>query len=50
MTMAFEDDMIDAGFNDAEDYLEYLMDDGDRRMQRLMEEEDRWRNEEDWEE
>ena len=53
MTMAFEDDMIDAGFNDAEDYLEYLMDDGDRRMQRLIDEEDRWHydeNYESWEE
>ena len=47
MTMAFEDDMIDAGFNNAEDYLEYLMDEGDRVMQRLIDEEDRMR---DWEE
>lgn len=53
--MAFEDDMIDAGFSDAEDYLEYLMDDGDRRMARLLEQESRWSYDEeepdlDWDE
>ena len=47
MTMAFEDDMIDAGFNDPMEYMDYLMDEGDRIMQRLIEEEDRMR---DWEE
>lgn len=32
--MAFEDDMIDAGFNDEESYLEYLFDEDERRMER----------------
>lgn len=37
--MAFEDDMIEAGFNDPEDYMEYLMDEGDRLLQKQLERE-----------
>ena len=37
--MAFEDDMIDAGFNDPMEYLESLMDEGDRIVQRQLERE-----------
>ena len=34
--MAFEDDMIDAGFNDEESYLESLFDEEERRMERQL--------------
>lgn len=35
--MAFEDDMIDAGFSDEMSYLDYLMDEGERIMSRVAE-------------
>lgn len=39
--MAFEDDMIEAGFSDEMNYLDYLMDEGDRLSQQLIERESR---------
>ena len=31
--MGFDDDMIEAGFWDGNDYLDYLIDEGDRALQ-----------------
>ena len=33
--MSFEDDMIEDGFNNEMDYLEYLMDEADERSERM---------------
>lgn len=30
--MSFEDDMIEYGFTDGNDYMDYLMDEADKRM------------------
>lgn len=30
--MSFEDDMIEYGFTDGNDYMDYLMDESDKRM------------------
>ena len=35
--MSFEDDMIEYGFSDKNDYMDYLMDEDDRRMQKQEE-------------
>lgn len=35
--MSFEDDMIEDGFQDEQDYLDYLCDEADRRLERINE-------------
>lgn len=46
--MSFEDDMIENGFSDANDYLDYLMDEDERRMQREEESDRRAEEYEAW--
>ena len=40
--MSFEDDMIDYGFWDGNDYLDYLMDEADRIQEKQREQEAQW--------
>ncbi|MDE5566819.1 MAG: WG repeat-containing protein [Muribaculaceae bacterium] len=46
--MSFEDDMIENGFSDANDYMDYLMDEDERRMQREEESDRRAEEYEAW--
>lgn len=41
--MSFEDDMIEYGFWDGNDYLDYLMDEADRIQEELQEQEAQWK-------
>lgn len=42
--MSFEDDMIEYGFSDANDYMDYLMDEADK----VYEEQKQWSEDNDW--
>ena len=40
--MSFEDDMIESGFWDGNDYMDYLMDEADRIQEKQREQEAQW--------